>query len=106
MGFHDPLETLTVLYQHLIRAQDELENSLYGNLESEKRSCSIVILEDLTSLTEECEEHFLCDSLCQSTSSLESRADTVLEEVRRLLAHKRVENFDYDPCSTVSGSLR
>ena len=81
----EKFEILTGLYKQLVQSQDYLESSLFGNVDTESLSCAIILLEDLLSLTEECELLFLCEPSEESVTAFENRADTILEEILRIL---------------------
>ncbi len=81
----DSLDEVSRVYELLLHSAEAVENSMFWESDSQRRSCMAILLEDLDSLIEESEFLILCEPCANTLYSLQSRADTVLGEVKKLL---------------------
>jgi hypothetical protein len=81
----DSLEGVSRVYELLLHSAEAVENSMFGESDPQVRSCMAILLDDIDSLIEESQFLILCEPCANTLFSLESRADTVLGEVKKLL---------------------
>jgi hypothetical protein len=81
-------ERIGRLYRKLSVSLDRVRNALESEEDLRRRVCLTVLDEDLSSLLEECEASILCGEEMPSCTigSLESRSDTVIEEMDLVLS--------------------
>ena len=76
---------LSEIYRSAVNCLDGVENKISWISDQTEQLCLSIIADDLESIVEECETYFHSNNLAYDTASIQSRYETVIEELECLV---------------------
>ncbi len=76
---------LSEIYRRAVSCLDGVENKIPWTRDLTEQMCLSIIADDLESIVEECETYFNSTPAAYNTASIQSRYETVIEELKCLV---------------------